>query len=163
MGTIEEIREKAEELLDSARQKGRKIAVAESCTGGMVASSLVDIAGSSEVFERGFITYSNEAKVEMLGVPAGLIETKGAVSKEVAIEMAKGAFHNSESDIALAVTGIAGPDGGTDEKPVGLVHFAVATMEGGVVDCHHVFEGDRLAIRQAATLKALELMLQCNK
>ena len=120
----------AEKLLQKARGLGLKIATAESCTGGLVAAALTSIAGSSEVFERGFVTYSNEAKAEMLGVDPALIEKHGAVSKEVAIAMAEGALKHSRASLSVAVTGIAGPDGGSAEKPVGLVHFAAAKLSG---------------------------------
>ena len=114
------------DLLDLYRKKGLKIATAESCTGGLVAASLTAVAGSSDVFERGWVTYSNQAKQDMLGVPAATLRQHGAVSEAVARLMAEGAVRNSTAQISVAVTGIAGPGGGTDEKPVGLVHIAVA-------------------------------------
>ena len=117
---------KAEELLQSLREAKLLIATAESCTGGLIAGVLTEIAGSSDVVDRGFVTYSNEAKNECLGVPAEMIEEHGAVSEEVARAMAKGAVHRSRASISVAVTGVAGPGGGTAEKPVGLVHVAVA-------------------------------------
>jgi nicotinamide-nucleotide amidase len=116
----------AEALLGAARGRGLKIATAESCTGGLIAALLTEIAGSSDVFERGFVTYSNDAKRELLGVPEELLTTHGAVSAPVARAMAQGALRRARADIAVAVTGIAGPGGGTDEKPVGLVHIAAA-------------------------------------
>ena len=109
-----------------AAQSGLKLATAESCTGGLIAAILTEVPGSSDVFERGFVTYSNEAKTELLGVPAELIEKHGAVSEEVARAMASGALGHSRADIAVAVTGVAGPGGGTTAKPVGLVHLAAA-------------------------------------
>ncbi len=115
----------AAEILDRARARGLRISTAESCTGGMVAVALTDIAGSSDVFERGFVTYSNAAKVEMLGVSGGTLAAHGAVSEEVAREMATGALAHSQADIAVAVTGIAGP-GGSEFKPEGRVCFALA-------------------------------------
>ena len=115
---------KAAELVALLKASNLKMATAESCTGGLVAAALTDIAGSSEVFDRGFVTYSNTAKSEMLGVPAALIAQHGAVSAEVARAMAEGVLAHSDADIAVAVTGIAGPGGGTTDKPVGLVHFA---------------------------------------
>src|SRR5680860_1348870 len=121
-------------LLDAARAKSDLIATAESCTGGLVAATLTAVPGSSDVFDRGFVTYSNTAKSEMLGVPYWLIEKHGAVSEDVARAMAGGALSNSAASIAVAVTGIAGPDGGTPEKPVGLVHFAAGRPEGPM---HH--------------------------
>ena len=117
---------RAEKLLADARAKGLKIATAESCTGGLVAGLLTEIPGSSDVFDRGFIAYSNQAKQDCLGVPAALIRQHGAVSEVVARAMAEGAIRNSTAQLALAITGIAGPGGGTDEKPVGLVHITAA-------------------------------------
>jgi nicotinamide-nucleotide amidase len=117
---------RAEKLLADARAKGLKIATAESCTGGLVAGLLTEIAGSSDVFERGFVTYSNQAKQDLLGVPGALIRQHGAVSEAVARAMAEGAIRNSAAQLSVAITGVAGPGGGTDEKPVGLVHIAAA-------------------------------------
>jgi nicotinamide-nucleotide amidase len=119
----------AEEALQKARSLGLMIATAESCTGGLVAAALTSIAGSSDVFERGFVTYSNEAKAEMLGVDPGLIQAHGAVSREVALAMAACALRQSRAQLSVAVTGIAGPGGGSAEKPVGLVHFAAAKVK----------------------------------
>ena len=116
----------AEEILARLRSLGLKVTTAESCTGGLVASALTSIAGSSDVFERGFVTYSNEAKAEMLGVDPKLIAAHGAVSREVAIAMSACALRKSRASLSVAVTGIAGPGGGSTEKPVGLVHFAAA-------------------------------------
>ncbi|MGE3065164.1 MAG: CinA family protein [Hyphomicrobiaceae bacterium] len=118
--------QEAERLLADLRAAGLKLATAESCTGGLIAGLLTEIAGSSDVVERGFVTYSNEAKAEAIGVPAALIAAHGAVSAEVARAMAEGALAHSRADIAVAVTGVAGPGGGTAAKPVGLVHFAAA-------------------------------------
>jgi nicotinamide-nucleotide amidase len=149
-------------LVRSLREKGWKIATAESCTGGLVAAAITDVAGSSDVFDRGFVTYSNAAKTEMLGVPAELIAKHGAVSVEVAQAMADGALNHSNADLAIAITGIAGPSGGTAEKPVGLVYFAEATR--GRFRSTTLFElrcGDlgRAAVRQAAVRQALQLAL----
>jgi nicotinamide-nucleotide amidase len=119
----------AQKAFDLLSVHGLKLSTAESCTGGMVAAALTDIAGSSRVFDRGFVTYSNQAKIEMLGVPAALIEKFGAVSEQVVLAMAKGVIDHSSADVAVAITGIAGPSGGSIDKPVGLVHFAVATKE----------------------------------
>ncbi len=116
----------AEEVLERARSAGLMIASAESCTGGLVAAALTSIAGSSDAFERGFVTYSNEAKAQMLGVDPALIAAHGAVSREVAVAMAACALRQSRAQVSVAVTGIAGPGGGSAEKPVGLVHFAAA-------------------------------------
>ena len=120
------LQEQAVQVLAAARDKGLKIATAESCTGGLIAGLLTEIPGSSDVFERGFVTYSNDAKTALLGVPASLIRQQGAVSETVARAMAEGAIRASEARMAIAVTGIAGPGGGSDEKPVGLVHIAAA-------------------------------------
>lgn len=115
----------AESLLATLRARKLMIAAAESCTGGLIAGVLTEIAGSSDVVERGFVTYSNEAKNELLGVPMALIKEHGAVSREVALAMAAGALEHSRADVAVAVTGVAGPGGGSEAKPVGLVHIAV--------------------------------------
>ena len=120
----------AADLLEACRAKGELIATAESCTGGLVSATLTAVPGSSDVFDRGFVTYSNTAKSEMLGVPYWLIERHGAVSEDVARAMAGGALTHSNASLAVAVTGIAGPDGGTPEKPVGLVHFAAGRPDG---------------------------------
>jgi nicotinamide-nucleotide amidase len=120
----------AKALLAQAQAHGWRLATAESCTGGLIAATIVRVPGSSAVLERGFVTYSNEAKTEMLGVPATLIDRRGAVSMEVALAMAEGALAHAHADLAVAVTGIAGPDGGSVEKPVGLVHLAAARKNG---------------------------------
>lgn len=124
------ITEAARAVLDQARAQGLRIATAESCTGGLIAAALTSVPGSSDVFERGFVTYSNEAKIEMLGVPGELIAAHGAVSMEVARAMARGALKHSRADIAVAVTGIAGPGGASEAKPIGLVHIAAARRGG---------------------------------
>ncbi len=137
------------------------IATAESCTGGLVAAAITDISGSSAIFDRGFITYSNRAKLGMLAVPAQLIAAHGAVSEEVALAMVKGALAVSIADVAIAVTGVAGPTGGSAEKPVGLVHFACGMR--GKTPLHKVQRyGDigRNAIRQASVKQALQLLLE---
>lgn len=151
----------AREVLDACRARGLKVATAESCTGGMAAAALTDIAGSSDVFERGFVTYSNEAKQEILSVTAQTLARHGAVSGETACEMVLGALARSRADIAVSITGVAGPGGGTAEKPVGLVWFAVA-RRGGPAEPHRRLFADegRAAIREAATGFALELLLQ---
>ncbi|MEM7775087.1 MAG: CinA family protein [Pseudomonadota bacterium] len=120
----------AEALLAQSRINGWKLATAESCTGGLVSALLTEIPGSSDVFDRGFATYSNDAKSALLGVPADLITQHGAVSEQVARAMAAGALANSQADAAVAITGVAGPDGGTAEKPVGLVHLATSNRTG---------------------------------
>ena len=130
------------------------VSLAESCTGGLVCATLTELAGSSEWFERGYITYSNEAKNECLGVPSQLIESHGAVSEQVAKAMAEGARINSESNVAISITGVAGPSGGSAEKPVGTVCFGWATESQTLTKTMH-FDGDRQTIRQQATEFAL--------
>lgn len=147
-------------LLDLYRAKGWKIATAESCTGGLIATTLTEIAGSSDVFDRGFVTYSNEAKTELLGVPADLIARHGAVSAEVAEAMAAGAIQHSRADCAVSVTGVAGPGGATPTKPVGLVFLAVMQRGGRARVERHIFAGSRSQIRQAAAVRALTLLGQ---
>ena len=153
----------ASELLETYRKKGLKIATAESCTGGLVAALLTEIAGSSDVFERGFITYSNEAKRQQLGVAGNLIEDYGAVSDIVAGAMAHGALNHSSADITVAITGIAGPGGATEHKPVGLVYIAVAprNMDVMVEECH--FSGDRTQVRLQAVAKAIAMLDDVSK
>ncbi len=152
-----ELIEDAKALLDAFRAAGIKIATAESCTGGMVAGVLTEIAGSSDVVERGFVTYSNEAKAELLGVPMAMIEAHGAVSEPVARSMAEGALAHSRADVAVAVTGIAGPGGGSTAKPVGLVHFGALRRGGSTLHHREVFPGDRAEVRRLAAAKALAL------
>ncbi len=147
-------------MISGFRDKGLKIATAESCTGGLIAARLTEIPGSSDIFERGFVTYSNQAKTELLGVPAPLIAEHGAVSEEVALAMARGALAQSPADVAIATTGIAGPGGGTAEKPVGLVYIAAARGGGGEYVQRHIFEGDRDSVRLASVKAALALALR---
>lgn len=149
----------AAQVLRQAEQRNERVATAESCTGGLVAAALTAIAGSSSVVDRGFVTYSNEAKAEMLGVPPDLIATHGAVSREVAVAMAEGALAHSRAHAAVAVTGIAGPGGGSAEKPVGLVHFALARRGQATRHAEHRFDGDRDGIRLQAALTALGLFV----
>jgi nicotinamide-nucleotide amidase len=146
------------QLVASALAKKAVIATAESCTGGLVAAAITDISGSSAVFDRGFITYSNTAKTQMLGVPSDLLETHGGVSEEVARAMAQGALAHSSATLAVSITGIAGPSGGSATKPVGLVHFACATNAGQQWHERMVFSGDRAAIRAAARDHALQML-----
>lgn len=150
----------AKEVLKAFKAKGKMLVTAESCTGGMVAAALTDIAGSSAVVERGFVTYSNRAKSQLLGIDPAVIEAHGAVSREVAEAMARGALAQSATDVAVAVTGIAGPDGGSAEKPVGLVWFGLAAAGTPTTSDHAVFTGDRAAVRAQATEKALALLLE---
>ena len=152
---------RAERFLDRARRAGLHVATAESCTGGLVAGLLTEIAGSSDVLDRGFVTYSNEAKAEMLGVPIELVRRHGAVSPEVARAMAEGALAHSTADIAVAVTGIAGPGGATPAKPVGLVEFACARRNGPTPLVTKRFDkADRTRIRLLAVETALGLLEQ---
>jgi nicotinamide-nucleotide amidase len=153
---------RAAEVLAALRLRGQTIATAESCTGGLIAAALTDVAGSSDVFERGFVTYSNAAKTELLGVPALLINRHGAVSEEVARAMAEGALTFSRADFAVSVTGIAGPGGGSAEKPVGLVWFGWAARHGGGLATHRIFAGDRAAIRAQAVSFGLDILLQAE-
>jgi nicotinamide-nucleotide amidase len=145
----------AELLLARCRAAGLRIATAESCTGGLIAATLTAIAGSSDVFERGFVTYANAAKVELLDVPASLLAAEGAVSEAVARCMAEGALRHSPADLAVAVTGIAGPGGGTAGKPVGLVWFGVARRGSKVRTLSRVFPGDRSEVRRATVAEAI--------
>jgi nicotinamide-nucleotide amidase len=142
-------------LLDLYRQKGLKIATAESCTGGLVAASLTAIAGSSDVVERGWVTYSNQAKSESLGVAPDLIAEKGAVSAEVAEAMARGALRRSQADVAVSITGIAGPGGGSVEKPVGLVFIGLARKDGWSQVERCIFPGNRDEVRAQSVTRAL--------
>ncbi len=157
------MRDLAKQVIDDYAAAELTVATAESCTGGLIAGALTDVAGSSAVVDRGFVTYSNEAKVAMLGVPMELIDTHGAVSEPVARAMVQGALANAPVDCAVAVTGIAGPGGGSVEKPVGLVHLAAARREGaGVLLDRRVFPGDRNAVREATVRRALEMLLEVS-
>jgi nicotinamide-nucleotide amidase len=150
----------AEKVLNAFKAAGKMLATAESCTGGMVAAALTDIAGSSAVIERGFVTYSNRAKAQLLGIDPAMIEAHGAVSREVAEAMARGALAQSATDVAVSITGIAGPDGGSPDKPAGLVWFGLAAAGTPTTTDHAVFKGDRAAVRKQATEKALALLLE---
>jgi len=153
----------AARLVMLCRARHVTIATAESCTGGLVAGAITGIPGSSEVLERGFVTYSNLAKTEMLGVPEGLIASVGAVSEAVARRMAAGAKTAARTDIAVAITGVAGPGGGSEEKPVGTVWFGLANRHGDLFTQHRLFPGDREAIRHAAVTYALTLLLEATE
>jgi nicotinamide-nucleotide amidase len=155
-----QLQELSETVLSACRKARLKLATAESCTGGLVAAALTDIAGSSDVVERGFVTYSNEAKSELLGIPAAMIAAHGAVSAQVATAMVQGALSRAPVDLAVSVTGIAGPGGATPGKPVGLVYFGIARKGGTARVERHTFHGDRAAVRWAATERALELLLE---
>jgi nicotinamide-nucleotide amidase len=156
-----DLRERAAALLKAYEQRRLKIATAESCTGGLVAALLTEIAGSSAVVERGFVTYSNEAKTELIGVPESLIVAHGAVSEPVARAMAEGALRHSRADVTVAITGIAGPGGATVAKPVGLVHFGLARKGAAVLHLERRY-GDlgREAVRRRAVEDALGLLEQ---
>ena len=146
-------------LLKECKNRHVKISTVESCTGGLISALLTSIPGSSSVVERGFVTYSNDAKIDMVGVPLALIEQYGAVSRQVCCAMAEGAIKNSLADFALAVTGIAGPDGGTLSKPVGLVYIACAYKGYMTQDTKCLFKGDRESVRIKTSEKAFELGL----
>jgi nicotinamide-nucleotide amidase len=154
-----DLRIAAKALLDACRARGLKVATAESCTGGLVVGALTEIAGSSDVVDRGFVTYSNEAKQQMLGVQAETLAAHGAVSRETAQAMARGAIDHSAADLAVSITGIAGPGGGSADKPVGLVHFAAASRSGALTHCEMRY-GDigRSAVRHKSVLQALAML-----
>ena len=147
-------------LLDSYRKAGLRIVTAESCTGGLIAACLTEIAGSSDVLERGFVTYSNQSKIELLQVPAETLEKHGAVSPHVARAMAEGALARSHADVAVSVTGIAGPGGATPAKPVGLVYLACLRKGHEPSIERHQFHGDRQAVRLASLEAAFEMLRQ---
>jgi nicotinamide-nucleotide amidase len=155
------LRESAEHLLDLYRAHGLRVAAAESCTGGLVAAALTAISGSSDVFECSFVTYSNEAKQELLGVPAATLRRYGAVSGETATAMAKGALKRSAADCAVSITGIAGPSGGSKAKPVGLVHFAAVRRNGKMLAQRRLFGNvGRERVRELSALEALALLVR---
>ena len=145
-------------IVDRCRARRLRVATAESCTGGLISGCLTAIPGSSAVFDRGFVAYSNTAKTALLGVPEDLLVRSGAVDEAVARAMAEGALRAAGADVAVAVTGIAGPDGGTADKPVGLVHFAAALVGADTWHERHVFAGDRQAVRAATVTTALRLI-----
>jgi len=154
----------AEDIISLALKRGVRLATAESCTGGMVAAALTEIAGASSVVECGFVTYSNKSKVNMLGVDDDLISKEGAVSKEVACAMSRGAILQSDAELSVAITGIAGPSGGSDEKPVGLVYIASSWHDNSKseknkeVCLQYRFEGGRAQVRQQSVVAALQLL-----
>jgi nicotinamide-nucleotide amidase len=150
--------EEAAALLDACRARRVLLATAESCTGGLIIAALTAIPGSSDVVDRGFVTYSNAAKTDLVGVPAVLIAEHGAVSEPVARAMAEGAVARSRAAIAISATGVAGPGGGTASKPVGLVWLGLARRRHPTVAEHHIFPGDRTAIREAAVARAFGLI-----
>jgi len=154
-----ELTQLAHRLIDHCRTNGQKVTVAESCTGGMVCAAITSVAGSSHVFHEGLVAYSNEAKVRALGVATELLEAKGAVNIEVAAAMAEGSLARTQADVAVAITGIAGPDGGTEDKPVGQVCIATARESQAVMAQEFHFHGSRNEIRVQAAARALQLCL----
>ena len=152
-----ELRKRAAEVLQACRAAGLMLASVESCTGGLVAAALTEIAGSSDVVDRGFVTYTNEAKHDLVGVPMDLFARVGAVSEEVARAMAAGGLDRSRADIAVGITGVAGP-GQSENKPAGLVHIAAARRNGPTIHERCKFAGDRAAVRKASVLKAFEMV-----
>lgn len=160
-GDIEEL---AQRIISDFTARGFMVSTAESCTGGLIAGSLTEIAGSSAVVDRGFVTYTNQAKMDMLGVGTGTLATFGAVSRQTALQMAHGALFRSRADFAVAVTGIAGPGGGSPDKPVGLVHLAAKARSGKIL--HHEMrygEIGRTEIRLATVRTALEMLVALNQ
>lgn len=146
-------------VLDLCRARGLSVSTAESCTGGLVAGALTDIAGSSDVVDRGFVTYSNAAKMQVLGVSADTLRTHGAVSEETAREMVAGLIRVAKTSLGISITGIAGPGGGSVEKPVGLVHFAARNAKGEIIVRREVFAGqDRAGVRRLSVLTALAML-----
>ncbi|HWW49497.1 MAG TPA: CinA family protein [Xanthobacteraceae bacterium] len=151
----------ARSLLDLCRMRKLMVTTAESCTGGLVAATLTEIPGSSDVVDRGFVTYSNEAKHAMLGVRTSVLENFGAVSKETAVEMAVGALEKADADLSVAITGIAGPGGAVQGKPVGLVHFAAAARDGRIVHQEFRFGAiGRSQVRQRSVIEALKMLME---
>lgn len=155
-----DITDLAQAVVAASRRSGLMVATAESCTGGLVAGAITAVAGSSDALDRGFVTYSNAAKAAMLGVAPELIEAHGAVSEPVSRAMAEGAAALSEAEVAVAVTGIAGPGGGSDEKPVGLVHFAATGPQGTIHQARQFGDIGREAVRAASVTVALEMLLE---
>lgn len=158
--TDSELMQLSEKIGRALKARGATVTTAESCTGGWIAKAITDIAGSSAWFERGFVTYSNEAKSQMIGVSEATLLDHGAVSEPVVVEMAIGALRAARADYAISVSGIAGPDGGSAEKPVGTVWFGVASASGQGVTQRECFAGDREAVRRQATAYALNLLWQ---
>lgn len=158
---VDEIALQAMRVLDLCRARRLTLATAESCTGGLVAGALTDIAGSSDVVDRGFVTYSNAAKMEMLGVSRATLDAHGAVSEETAREMVEGLLRVAHTSLGVSITGIAGPGGGSASKPVGLVHFAAGTAGGRIITRREVFAGqDRAGVRRLSVLTALAMLTE---
>lgn len=151
-----------EELVNLLMEKKLVISTAESCTGGMVASNIINVAGASEVYSEGFITYANKAKMKYLGVKGSTLEKYGAVSRETVCEMAEGCAGNTGADVTIVTSGIAGPGGGTEEKPVGLVYFA-CFYQGRTTVRREVFQGSRMEVRKAAAEYAIKFVLDIIK
>jgi nicotinamide-nucleotide amidase len=149
----------AEEVISACKKNNLQLATAESCTGGLITGCLTSVSGASDVLQYGYVTYTNQAKINLLGVSAGVLGEHGAVSELVSRSMADGAIRSGDANIAVSVTGIAGPGGGSDKKPVGLVHIAVARIDYETLHERHLFEGDRKAIRQQTIAAALQLLL----
>ena len=158
--TDSELMQLSEKIGRALKARGATVTAAESCTGGRIAKAITDIAGSSAWFERGFVTYSNEAKTQMSGISEATLRDNGAVSESVVVEMAIGALRAARADYAISVSGVAGPDGGSVEKPVGTVWFGVASVSGQGVTRRECFAGDREAVRRQATAYALNLLWQ---
>lgn len=150
----------ASNVIEACKKENLALTTAESCTGGLIAGCLTAVSGASEVLQHGIVTYSNESKSHFLGVPADLIVQKGAVSEEVSRTMAEGALKSGKADISVSVTGIAGPEGGSDEKPVGLVHISVARTGFDTLHERHVFVGGRNAVRLQTIEAALKLLIR---
>lgn len=151
---------KAEQIISLASQRGWMIATAESCTAGLIAATLTEVAGSSAVVDRGFVTYSNEAKMDMLTIPEDILVEHGAVSEPTAKAMARGALANSQASLSISVTGIAGPGGGSEEKPVGLVHFGLATEQDLINDIQIFKNHNRAQVRALTVDHALAMIIQ---
>ena len=157
---VNEITKRTYLVLQHLAATNRRLVTAESCTGGLLSSYLTDISGSSAVFDRGYITYSNQAKVDLLNVSRALLETVGAVSSDVAEAMAVGALSRCDAHVAISITGIAGPKGDTLTKPIGLIYFGLAVIDHHVRHWKSTFSGDRHTIRNAAVVKALDILLE---
>ena len=148
----------ASELMELCKSKSKRLTTIESCTGGLLSAALTSVPGSSKVYDCGFVTYSNEAKNKLVQVPLNTIDEFGAVSDEVAIAMAHGGLRQSDADIAVSITGVAGPGGGTIQKPVGLVHFGIATSWSNAKSSHLIFSGTRDQIRHQSVKQALQIV-----
>jgi nicotinamide-nucleotide amidase len=155
-----ELTQLSKSLIKICKLNNIKIATAESCTGGLIAGYLTAIPGSSDIFDRGYTTYSNDSKIEMLNVPANMILSYGAVSRNVAIAMSEGALNNAPVQLTVAVTGVAGPSGGTVKKPVGTVHIACSRMGKATITKCHLFNGNRDQIRESTVKEAINMMLK---